>query len=99
CLFRPRWQRLAAAGARPQRLLWASTGTKDPAASPLLYVRSLVAPGTINTLPEKTLQALADSRESVQLMSSDGVDAEAVLARIRAAGIDVDALGATLQRD
>ncbi len=92
-----RWQKLASAGARPQRLLWASTGTKDPAASDCLYVEALAAPDTINTMPEKTLRAFADHGKVTKAMETDGVAAEAMLALFRKAGIDVDALAARLQ--
>ncbi len=95
----PRWQKLAAAGARPQRLLWASTGTKDPAAPDTLYVGALAAPNTINTLPEKTLQAFADHGQLEGVMAIDGGDADAVLARIGKAGVDVDALALKLQQE
>jgi transaldolase len=98
-LASPRWQVLAAAGAHPQRLLWASTGTKDPYAPDTLYVEALAAPGTINTLPEKTLKAFSDHGKLSGVMASDGGDAEATLARFAKAGIDVDALAAQLQRD
>jgi transaldolase len=94
-----RWQRLENLGARPQRLLWASTGTKDPDASDVLYISSLPAPHTINTMPEKTLLAFADHGKVGDLLPPDGGDAEVVLAEFRSAGIDVDALGAKLQRD
>ncbi|MDH3460728.1 MAG: transaldolase [Burkholderiaceae bacterium] len=94
-----RWQKLAAAGARPQRLLWASTGTKDPSASDTLYVSALAAPDTINTVPEKTLHAFADHGQLHGVMATDGGDAEAVLAQITQAGVDVDALAAKLQHD
>ncbi|UHD16489.1 transaldolase family protein [Thiocapsa bogorovii] len=94
-----RWQRLAAAGARPQRLLWASTGTKDPAASDTLYVQALAAPGTINTLPEKTLLAFADHGQVERALPTDGGDAEAVIADFRREGVDDDALAARLQRE
>src|SRR6185312_5595990 len=94
-----RWKKLAAAGARPQRLLWASTGTKDPKASETLYVEALAAPDTINTIPEKTLHAFAEHGELKGAMAEDGGDAEAVLARFTQAGIDVDVLAKQLQRD
>jgi transaldolase len=94
-----RWQRLANEGARPQRLLWASTGTKDPDASDVLYVTSLAAPFTVNTMPEKTLLAFAEHGEVDDPLPADGGDAEDVLAAFAAAGIDVDGLAATLQRD
>jgi len=98
-LASPRWRRLAAAGARPQRLLWASTGTKDPAASDTLYVEALAAPDTIDTVPEKTLRAFAEHGAINGVMAEDGGDAEAVLAGVAKAGIDVDALAIQLQRD
>ena len=76
----PRWRKLAVAGARPQRLLWASTGTKDPDAPDTLYIEALAAPDTINTIPEKTLQAFADHGELKGVMPLDGGDAEEMLA-------------------
>ncbi|MCC7411110.1 MAG: transaldolase [Gammaproteobacteria bacterium] len=94
-----RWRKLAAAGARPQRLLWASTGTKDPDAPQTLYVEALAAPGTIDTIPEKTLHALAEQGALRGVMAEDGGDAEAVLARYAQAGVDVDALALRLQRE
>lgn len=94
-----RWQTLANAGALPQRLLWASTGTKDSRASETLYVEALAAPGTINTLPEKTLKAFADHGELHGPMAPDGSDAEAVLTRFAQAGVDIDALALRLQQD
>ena len=98
-LAAPRWRGLAAAGARLQRLLWASTGTKDPAASETLYVEALAAPDTINTMPEKTLHAFDQHGDIHGAMPVDGGDAEATLARFAGAGIDVDALAIQLQRD
>jgi transaldolase len=98
-LASPRWRKLAAAGARPQRLLWASTGTKDPKASDTLYVEALAAPDTIDTIPEKTLRAFAEHGELKGVMAEDGGDAEAVLASFAKAGIDTDALAIQLQRD
>jgi len=98
-LASPRWRKLAAAGARPQRLLWASTGTKDPKASDTLYVEALAAPDTIDTIPEKTLRAFAEHGELKGVMAEDGADAEAVLATFAKAGIDIDALATQLQRD
>lgn len=98
-LTSPRWQRVYNAGARPQRLVWASTGTKDPQASDVLYVTSLAAPYTVNTMPEGTLHALADHGEVRGLMLADGGDCEAVLAQFAGAGIDVDALAAKLQEE
>jgi transaldolase len=93
----PRWQRIYNAGARPQRLLWASTGTKDPQASDVLYIKALAAPFTVNTMPEGTLKALADHGEIGEIMSADGGDCEAVLGQFAKAGIDVDALANRLQ--
>ena len=93
----PRWQRVFNAGARPQRLLWASTGTKDPGASDVLYIRSLAAPFTVNTMPEGTLKALADHGAIGGMLPADGGDCEDVLARFGDAGIDVDALASQLQ--
>ena len=94
-----RWGRLAAAGARTQRLLWASTGTKDPAAPDTLYVQALAAPGTINTLPEKTLLAFADHGKVEHTLATDGGYAEAVIGEFRREGVDDDALAARLQRE
>jgi transaldolase len=96
-LASPRWQRTYNAGARPQRLLWASTGTKDPKASDVLYVKSLAAPFTVNTMPEGTLKALGDHGEVGAILPADGGDCEEVLARFAKAGVDVDALAARLQ--
>jgi transaldolase len=93
----PRWQRIYNAGARPQRLLWASTGTKDPQASDVLYIKALAAPFTVNTMPEGTLKALADHGEISEILSADGGDSEAVLDQFATAGIDVDALASRLQ--
>jgi len=94
-----RWLKLSNAGARPQRLLWASTGTKDPNASDTLYVEAFAAPGTIDTVPEKTLKAFADHGEVHGAMTTDGSAAEAMLARFARAGVDVDALATQLQVD
>jgi transaldolase len=93
----PRWQRAFNAGARPQRLLWASTGTKDPAASDVLYIRSLAAPFTVNTMPEATLKALGDHGTVDEMLPADGGDGEEVLARFASAGVNVDALAGRLQ--
>src|ERR1700692_527274 len=93
----PRWQRAFNAGARPQRLLWASTGTKDPKASDVVYVKALAAPFTVNTMPEGTLKALADHGELGSILPADGGDCEEVLAQFADAGIDVNALAAQLQ--
>jgi transaldolase len=85
------------AGARPKRLLWASTGTKDPKASDVLYVKALAAPFTVNTMPEATLTALAGHGEVGPILPAHGGDSEEVLARFAKAGIDIDALAARLQ--
>ena len=96
-LASPRWQRAYNCGARPQRLLWASTGTKDPKASDVLYIEALAAPFTVNTMPEATLKAFADHGEVGATMPADGGDCEAVLAQFAKAGINIDALAAQLQ--
>jgi transaldolase len=93
----PRWQRALNSGARPQRLLWASTGTKDPKASDTLYIKALAAPFTVNTMPEGTLKALADHGEVAAILPPGGGNCEEVLAQFATAGIDVDALAAQLQ--
>jgi transaldolase len=95
----PRWRRAYNAGARPQRPLWASTGTKDPQASDVLYVKALAAPFTVNTMPEATLKALADHGELSGILPADGGDCEEVLAQFAKAGIDIDALATQLQDD
>ncbi|GIK34929.1 MAG: transaldolase [Gammaproteobacteria bacterium] len=92
-----RFQRIANAGGRAQRLLWASTGTKDPKASDILYVRAFAAPFTINTIPEKTLQAFADHGVLDGTLAADGGDCDAVLAAFARAGIDTAALATRLQ--
>lgn len=94
-----RWQRLANEGARPQRLLWASTGTKNPTASDVLYVTGLAAPLTVNTMPEATLLAFADHGTVGDLLTPDGGDADESLEAIRASGVDIDAVGQRLQSD
>jgi len=94
-----RWQSLQAAGARPQRLLWASTGTKDPAASETLYIDALAAPETINTIPEKTLLAFARQGQINSVLPADAGDTEQLLEKFSNAGVDVEALAADLQRD
>ncbi|HZV54822.1 MAG TPA: transaldolase [Rhodocyclaceae bacterium] len=96
-LATPRCQRVLNAGARPQRLLLASTGTKDPTASDVLYIDSLAAPLTINTMPEVTLNAFADHGQVGAAMRADGGDCEAVLSDFAKTGVDVDALAAKLQ--
>jgi transaldolase len=93
----PRWQRVYNAGARPQRLLWASTGTKDPKASDVLYIKALAAAFTVNTMPEGTLKALAEHGEIGQMLPLDGGSCEATLAEFAKSGIDVGALAARLQ--
>ena len=92
-----RWRKLAAAGAHTQRMLWASTGVKDPQAPPDLYVAALAAPQTIDTMPEKTLLAFAEHGTGGPVMPADGGEAEEVLKHFAAVGIDVDALAGTLQ--
>ena len=92
-----RFQRAANSGARAQRLLWASTGTKDPKASDSLYVKALAAPFTVNTMPEATLLAYGDHGEIGATLTPDGGDCEAVLAKFAKAGVDIDALAAQLQ--
>jgi transaldolase len=94
-----RWLRLLNFGARAQRLLWASTGTKDPKAPDVLYVKSLAAPYTVNTMPENTLKALADHGEVGAMLPRDGGDAEKELAEFTRAGVDIDALAEQLQRE
>src|SRR5580704_5438132 len=92
-----RWQRAFNEGARPQRILFASTGTKDPKASDVLYVKGLAAPFTVNTMPEGTLKAVADHGDLGPALPADGGDCEEVLAQFAKAGIDVIALAAQLQ--
>jgi transaldolase len=95
----PRWQRIYNSGARPQRLLWASTGTKDPKASDVLYIKALAAPFTVNTMPEDTLRALADHGQLSEIMSADSGDCEAILGQFAKVGINVDALAGQLQEE
>ena len=94
-----RWKKLAAAGALPQRLLWASTGTKDPAASDTLYISAFAAPDTINTMPEKTLLAFADHGQLHGVMATGGGDTDTTLAQIADAGVHIDALALKLQQE
>jgi transaldolase len=96
-LSSPRWHRVYSAGAWPQRLLWASTGIKDPLAEDVLYIKALAAPFTINTMPEGTLKALAEHKELGKIMAADGGNCEQVLAEFTKAGIDIDALAGRLQ--
>ena len=98
-LTSPRWQRIYNAGARPQRLLWASTGTKDPSASEIMYVQALAAPYTVNTMPEGTLIALSKHDQLGSILPADGGNCEDVLAQFTKAGIDIDALATRLQED
>jgi len=98
-LASPRWLSAFGSGAEPQRLLWASTGTKDPQASDVLYVKALAAPDTINTIPEKTLLAFADHGEVGGVLPVDGGDAEEVITAFGRAGIDDEKLAAELQRE
>jgi transaldolase len=95
----PRWRRALNAGARPQRLLFASTGTKDPKITDILYVKGLVAPLTVNTVPEGTLMAFADHGELGTELTADGGDCERVLAEFRRAGVDLNALAVKLQEE
>ncbi len=98
-LASPRWKKLEDAGAQPQRVLWASTGTKDPKASDTLYIRALAAPDTINTIPEKTLHAFADHGIVGDMMATDGGDSDATLKKIASSGIDIEALATSLQKE
>jgi transaldolase len=98
-LVSPRWRSLAASGARPQRLLWASTGNKDPAAPDVAYVEALAAPDTIDTMPERTLLAFADHGEADHALPLDGGDAEAVLKEFAREGVNIETLAAKLQRE
>jgi transaldolase len=92
-----RWERVYNLGARPQRLLWASTGTKDPKASDTLYIKALAAPFTVNTMPEGTLKAFTDHGELGASLRAESGDGEAELTQFARSGIDVDALAAQLQ--
>jgi transaldolase len=94
-----RWRALHAAGARPQRPLWASTGTKDPAYSDVLYVERLIAPGVINTMPEKTLHAFADHGDVERALDCDPSEAERVLAEAQGAGLELGRITAELERE
>jgi transaldolase len=94
-----RWQRIYNFGGRAQRLLWASTGTKDPKASDILYVKALAAPFTVNTMPEATLKALATHTDLGELLPTDGGNCEEVLGQFARAGIDIDALAVRLQSE
>jgi transaldolase len=94
-----RWLRAYNAGARPQRLLWASTGSKDPKASDILYIKALASPFTVNTMPEGTLKAFADHGDPGSMIAPDGGNCEAVLAEFAKSGINMDALAAQLQEE
>jgi transaldolase len=96
-LISPRWRRVFNAGARPQRLLWASTGTKDPQAPDTLYIKALAAPFTVNTMPEATLKAFAEHGEPGPIMAADIVASEKVLAQFALSGVNVDSLAGRLQ--
>jgi transaldolase len=96
-LSSPRWQRIYNAGAYPQRLLWASTGTKDPTASDILYVKALAAPFTVNTMPEATLKALAQHNELGSILPADGGNCDEVLSQFARAGVNIETLAARLQ--
>jgi transaldolase len=98
-LSSPRWQRIYNAGGWPQRLLWASTGTKDPQASDVLYIEALAAPFTVNTMPEGTLRAFADHGDIPSLLRADGGNCEELLTQFAADGIDIHALASKLQTD
>jgi len=98
-LSSPRWQVLAKAGAQPQRLVWASTGTKDPNASNVLYVEALAALDTIDTIPEETLLAFADHGHVTTMLPADGGNAEHILGQFAEAGINVAELAIQLQRE
>jgi transaldolase len=98
-LSSPQWQKLEAAGARPQRLLWGSTGTKDPAAPDTLYVDSLAAPCSINTMPEKTLLAFAEHGDTSAVLAPDGGESESLLGEFAKVGVDTLSLAEQLQRE
>jgi transaldolase len=98
-LSSPRWERIYSAGAWPQRLVWASTGVKDPTAPDVLYVKALASPFTINTMPEGTLRALSEQTELGSIMAADGVSCEEVLAELTDVGIDIDTLADRLQEE
>ncbi len=95
----PRWKKLEAAGAVPQRLLWASTGTKDPKAPDTMYVTAFAAPDTVDTLPDKTIKAFADHGKLEGAMDRNGGDGDATIREITKAGVDVDALAKQLQKE
>jgi transaldolase len=94
-----RWPALDAAGAHPQRPLWASTGTKDPAYSDVLYVEELIAPGVVNTMPEATLRAFAEHGDPTRTIDPRAAEAEHILRRVADAGVDLDAITTELERE
>lgn len=98
-LASPRWQKLGASGAQPQRLLWASTGTKDPMAPDVFYLEALTAPDTIATIPEETLLAFADHGKAGSVLPADGGDAEETLTLFARVGVDITVLAGRLQRE
>ena len=98
-LISPRWRRMYNFGARPQRLLWGSTGTKDPKASDIMYIKELISPFTVNTMPENTLKAFADHGEIGEILAADGGDCVQVLTKFVKAGINIDALATQLQEE
>ena len=98
-LYTDRWQRLESFGARPQRLLFASTSTKDPRASDTLYISGLAAPNTVNTMPDKTMEAFVDHGKLDGVLSADGGNCKDVFAAYEKAGISVSGLAAQLQKD
>ena len=95
----PRWDRLAARGARVQRPLWASTGTKNPEYSDVLYVDGLIGPDTVNTLPEATLEAFDDHGTLTRTVDADFEGAERVWAALADVGVDMDDVSARLERE
>jgi transaldolase / glucose-6-phosphate isomerase len=95
----PRWEALAAAGARPQRLLWASTGTKDPAYSDVLYVETLIGPDTVNTMPPKTMDAFREHGRVARTLTQDAPEAERVLAEVERLGLDLEGVTRDLVTD
>ena len=94
-----RWHALEAAGATPQRPLWASTGTKDPSYSDVLYVERLIAPGVINTMPDKTLRAFAEHGNVARALDSAGDAAASVLSAAAAEGVGLEAITSELERE
>lgn len=95
----PRWQALVAAGARPQRLLWASTSTKDKTYSELKYIEALIAPDTVNTLPSETLAAYRDQGDPAVRIGDDPGETHALPARLAALGLELDGVAGQLERE